>query len=148
MQPSEPAPRAPVALGYQWVRAPSRPDDPEPLRHAAAIEDFCRRRGWHLLGLQQDIEARPRKGPPQPALAHTIASLRNGEASCLVVAELSDLCLSVADLGGILAAVHRAQARLVSLDPPFDTGTPIVQSSTTLPLCSSNWSQERAPQAR
>src|SRR5215208_1049318 len=143
MQPSEPAPRAPVALGYQWVRAPSRPDDPEPLRHAAAIEDFCRRRGWHLLGLQQDIEARPRKGPPQPALAHTIASLRNGEASCLVVAELSDLCLSVADLGGILAAVHRAQARLVSLDPPFDTGTPIGNTVGRTLTVVSGWERGR-----
>ena len=143
MQPSEPARRAPVALGYQWVRAPSRPDDPEPLRHAAAIEDFCRRKGWHLLDLQRDIEPRSRKEPPQPALAHAIASLRNGEASCLVVAELSDLCPSVADLGGILDAVHWARAHLVSLDPPFDTGTAIGNTVGRTLAVASVWERAR-----
>lgn len=134
---------APVALGYQCVRAPSRVDDPESRRHAAAIEEFCRRRGWPLLAMHRDVETRPRKGPPQPALVHTIDSLRNGEASCLVVAELRDLCPSVADLGEVLDAVKRAPARLVSLDPPFDTGTPIGGTVGRMLTVVSGWERAR-----
>ena len=134
---------APVALGYQCVRAPARVDDPESLRHAAAIEEFCRRRGWPLLAVHCDVETRPRKGPPQPALEHTIDSLRNGEASCLVVAALRDLCPSVAELGEVLDAVKQAHARLVSLDPPFDTGTPIGGTVGRMLTAVSGWERAR-----
>jgi DNA invertase Pin-like site-specific DNA recombinase len=140
MQPME---TAPVALGYQRVRAPAQADDLEPLRRAAAIRDFCRRKGWRLLSLQRDVEMRPGSGPRQPALIHVVERIREGEASCLVVAELSDLCPSVAELGDILAALKRAGARLVSLDPPFDTGTPVGDRVVRTLSSVSGWERTR-----
>jgi DNA invertase Pin-like site-specific DNA recombinase len=140
MQPTEPAP---VALGYQRVQAPARADDLELLRRAAAIQDFCRHKGWRLLSLQRDVEVHPGSGPRQPALIHAVERIREGDASCLVVAELSDLCPSVAELGDILAALRRAGARLVSLDPPFDTGTLVGDRVVRTLSAVSGWERTR-----
>jgi DNA invertase Pin-like site-specific DNA recombinase len=74
---------------------------------------------------------------------HTIERLRNGEASCLVIAQLTDLCPSVAELGGILDAVERADARLVSLDPPFDTGAPVGRAVGRMLSAVSGWERAR-----
>jgi DNA invertase Pin-like site-specific DNA recombinase len=143
MQPKQRAHRACVAFGYQCVWEPARLDDPEPSRDAVAIEEFCRRRRWHLAALQRDVGRRHGKWPQQPALMHTIERLHDGEASCIVVAQLRDLCPSVAELGGILDAVERAGARLVSLDPPFDTGTPVGRAVGRMLTTVSGWERTR-----
>ena len=143
MQPSEHARRACVAFGYQRVREPARIDDPEAVRDAVAIQEFCRHRDWRLADLQRDIGPRHGKRPPQPALMHAIERLRDGDASCLVVAQLSDLCPSVAELGDILDAIRRAGARLVSLDPPFDTGTPVGHTVGRMLTAVSAWERAR-----
>jgi DNA invertase Pin-like site-specific DNA recombinase len=132
-----------AALGYQCVRAPARIGDPELTHQVDAIGEFCRRKGWNLLALLRDVEAKPRKGPAQPALINAIERLRSGEASCLVVAELRQLCPSVAELGGILEAVERANARVVSLEPPFDTGTPIGSTIGRMLTSVSGWERAR-----
>jgi DNA invertase Pin-like site-specific DNA recombinase len=138
-----PEERGQRALGYQYVRAPARLDDPDVGHQAQAIEDFCRTRGWEVVALAHDVESTPRKGASQPALTNVINRLRAGEASCLVVAELRQLCPSVAELGIILDAVERADARLVSLDPAFDTGTPIGRTIRRMLTTVSGWERGR-----
>jgi DNA invertase Pin-like site-specific DNA recombinase len=132
-----------LALGYQSVRAPARITDPQLRRQAKAIHDHCRRKGWDLLALPRDIDAGHGRGSGQPALSNAIERLRRGEASCLVVAELRQLCRSVAEVGGILEAVERADARFVSLEPPFDTGTPIGSTVGRMLTTVSGWERAR-----
>jgi len=132
-----------LALGYQSVRAPARITDPQVRRQADAIGDYCNRRGWDLLTVLRDVDARNGRGPAQPALINAIERLRSGEASCLVVAELKQLCPSIADLGGILEVVESADARFVSLEPPFDTGTPIGGTVGRMLKTVSDWERAR-----
>ena len=113
------------ALGYVCVRAPARVGDARVCREEDAIAEFCRARGWDLLELLRDVEIASRGEQGQPALRNAIEQLQAGRASCLVVVDVRQLCSSVADLGCILEAVGRAGGRLVSLDPAFDTGTPV-----------------------
>jgi DNA invertase Pin-like site-specific DNA recombinase len=132
-----------VALGYLRVRALAEIAHPHLARQADAIDEFCRHKGWHLLALLRDVEAGHGSGPGQPALINAIERLRGGEASCLVVAELTQLCPSVAELGGVLDAVEHADARVVSLEPPFDTGTPIGRTLGRMLTSVSGWERAR-----
>jgi DNA invertase Pin-like site-specific DNA recombinase len=134
---------SPAALGYLRVRALPQIADPHLARQAAAIDEFCRRKGWDLLALLRDVEVGHGSGLRQPALINAIERLRIGEASCLVVAELRQLCPSVAELGGVLEAVEHADARVVSLEPPFDTGTPIGRTLGHMLTSVSGWERAR-----
>jgi DNA invertase Pin-like site-specific DNA recombinase len=60
-----------------------------------------------------------------------------------VVAELKQLCPSIADLGCILEVVESAGARFVSLEPPFDTGTPIGGTVGRMLKTVSDWERAR-----
>jgi DNA invertase Pin-like site-specific DNA recombinase len=84
-----------------------------------------------------------KRGLGQPALINVIERLRTGQASCLVVADVRQLCSSVAELGGILEAVERAGARVVSLEPAFDTGTPIGRAIGRMLMSVSGWERAR-----
>jgi DNA invertase Pin-like site-specific DNA recombinase len=129
------------AVGYLCVRAPARPADAQVRRQEEAVEQFCRRRGWRLVALLRDVEAESKRG--QPALINAIERLRIGEASCLVVAEVVQLCPSVAELGEVLEAVARAGGRCVSLEPPFDTGTPVGRTIGCMLETISGWERAR-----
>jgi len=132
-----------VALGYQRVQAPARITDPPLRRQADAIDEYCRRKGWELLALLRDVEAGDGRGSGQPALINAIERLRSGEASCLVVAQLRQLCPSIAELGSILEAFKRADARFVSLEPPFDTGALIGSPVGRILTAVSGWERAR-----
>jgi DNA invertase Pin-like site-specific DNA recombinase len=132
-----------LALGYQSVRAPARVTDPQMRCQANAIRDYCSHKGWDLLTVLRDVDAGPGRGPAQPALSNAIERLRSGEASCLVVAELRQLCASIADLGGILEVLESADARFVSLEPPFDTGTPVGGTVGRMLKTVSDWERAR-----
>jgi DNA invertase Pin-like site-specific DNA recombinase len=132
-----------LALGYQSVRAPALLADPQLQRQADAIGDYCSRKGWDLLAVLRDVQTGPGTGPCQPALSNAIERLRNGEASCLVVAQLRQLCPSIADLGGILEVLKGADARFVSLEPPFDTGTLFGGTAGLILKTVSDWERAR-----
>ena len=93
-----------------------RLDDPELTHQAETIEQLCARRDWDLLELVPEVEPAARRSSCRPSLTHAIERLRRGDADYLVVAELKRLCRSIAELGGILEELERADARLVSLD--------------------------------
>jgi DNA invertase Pin-like site-specific DNA recombinase len=58
----------------------------------------------------------------RPALEYALRLISEGAASCLVVARLETLTYSVADLGTVLADLHRHGGLLLSVDPEIDTG--------------------------
>ena len=129
------------ALGYLCVRAPARPTDSQVRTQEEAVEEFCHRKGWALVAVLRDVEAESKRG--QPALMNAIERLRSREANCLVVAEVMQLCPSVAELGGVLDAIARAGARCVSLEPAFDTGTPVGHTIGYMLESVSGWERTR-----
>ena len=145
MHAKQPFPNARVsALGYASVRTPGRTGDPEFARQEAIIERFCQRSGWELIALLRDVEARrTRTTWGRPALIHAVERIGRGEATCLVAAELSRLCPSVAELGWILEAIDQAHGRLISLDPALDTGNPVGRAVAQALASVSGWERNR-----
>lgn len=130
-------------LGYVSVDGVARPDDRDVTNQAAAIDSFCIRRRWELVGLMHDVESRRTRGASRPSLLSALERLRRGDARGLVVAELRRLCPSVAELGGVLEAIDQAGARLVSLDPRLDTGTLVGRAGARALVSVSAWERSR-----
>jgi DNA invertase Pin-like site-specific DNA recombinase len=131
------------ALGYVSADGTTRIDDPELKHQAAAIEDFCARKGWELVTLVRDIQPATVRALNRPALGYAIERLGKGDASALVVAELARLCRSVAELREILDALLRADARLVSFEPEIDTGTESGRAAARIVSAVSEWERAR-----
>jgi DNA invertase Pin-like site-specific DNA recombinase len=134
------------ALGYVSAPGIVQLDDPELRHQAERIEEFCAQRDLELVALVSEIEPPARRGTVRPSLNHAMDRLRRGDADRLVVAELRRLCRSIAELGGILDALNEADARLVSLDPPIDTGTRFGRAAVAVLASVSAWERDRRVQ--
>jgi DNA invertase Pin-like site-specific DNA recombinase len=98
------------ALGYV-----SSGDDDEMIRRT------CAQRGWTLVEMIRESDPGRGGGGRRPGLEYAMQRISEGAASCLVVARLETLTHSVADLGTVLADLHRHGARVLSIDPEIDT---------------------------
>jgi DNA invertase Pin-like site-specific DNA recombinase len=135
--------RVPV-VGYGSVRSPAQIDDPDFVRQEAIVVEFCKRKGWELVALLRDVEPRRiRTAWSRPSLISALERIGRGEADCLVTAELSRLCPSVAELGLVLDAIDQRTGGLVSLDPPFDTMTPVGGAVARTLVSVSDWERHR-----
>jgi DNA invertase Pin-like site-specific DNA recombinase len=130
-----------TAIGY--VRGAAAHVDCDVRRQAETIERLCVRRGWELVSLVRELG--PVKAGPlkRPGLGGALQRLLVGDAECLVVADLRSLCRSVGELGGVLDELERADARLVSLDPPVDSATPAGRVAVRILAAVSEWEHAR-----
>lgn len=131
------------AVGYATVRSPARIDDPDFVRQEAIVARFCRQRGLELIACLRDVEPRRTRLWTRPSLLCAIEQIDRGEATCLVTAELSRLCPSVAELGAIFEAIEQASGRVISLDPPVDTGAPVGRAVARALVSVSDWERNR-----
>jgi DNA invertase Pin-like site-specific DNA recombinase len=131
------------AVGYATVRSPARIDDPDFVRQEAIVQQFCRQRGWELIACLRDVEPRRTRPWTRPSLLCAIEQIERGEATCLVAAELRRLCPSVAELGWIFDAIEQANGRVISLDPPVDTGAPVGRAVSRALVSVSDWERNR-----
>jgi peptidoglycan hydrolase-like protein with peptidoglycan-binding domain/DNA invertase Pin-like site-specific DNA recombinase len=133
-----------AVLGYASV-----PDGP-PGRHREelraqlqAIMSECRRRGLVLVDVVREREPSNGKGLRQPGLRHALRRIRDGEASGLVVAELSRISRSVTDLGEVLEWFSRSGARLVAATPELDTSEQGGRVAASALIDVSSWERQR-----
>jgi DNA invertase Pin-like site-specific DNA recombinase len=131
-----------AALGFLSSEGATRLNEKDIKDQVAALERFCALREWDLVALVHEV-GQPRRAGARPALDYALERLSGGHASCLLVTELSRLCRSVAHLRRILDAVDRANARLVSLQPPIDTGTPSGRDAARILCAISDWERIR-----
>ncbi len=110
-----------------------------------ALLQFCRPRGWNLVRVVHDVMPSRSSRRSRPSLGYALERLESGDASCLMVTELWRLCRSVAELGNIVDSLARVDARLVSLQPEIDTGTPTGRATAHTLAELSRW--ERAQRA-
>jgi DNA invertase Pin-like site-specific DNA recombinase len=136
--------RSVIAMGYLSYDSAAQEDDSQLRTQAAALERHCARRGWHVAQMVHDVEAPRGRFQGRPGLGYALERVRSGDASCVIVTELGRLCRSVAELRRILAAVERAGARLVVLDPPLDTGTAEGRAVALGLSAVSEWEHRRA----
>ncbi|MGH2996364.1 MAG: recombinase family protein [Gaiellaceae bacterium] len=107
-----------VRVGPRERRA-GRPSLVEQRRQLA---DVCRRRGWELVGVEQDI--RSGRTLRRSGLEAALAVCREGRADGIVVSALDRLTYSLDDLARLARELQRDQIALVALDRELDTATP------------------------
>ena len=88
----------------------------------AAIIAECKRRGWTLIRIAEDVGSG--KDLKRPGIRAALDALAAGEASALVVAKLDRLSRSMLDFARIMATAHKQSWALVALDVQVDTTTP------------------------
>ena len=119
-------PRRPVGarvIGYASVAVePGERRAEEFQRQAERIASECAQRGLSLVTLLREREPRHQRALERPSLGYALWRIAAGEASGLVVADLSRLTHSVLELGRVLGWFASHHARLVVADPGFDTG--------------------------
>jgi peptidoglycan hydrolase-like protein with peptidoglycan-binding domain/DNA invertase Pin-like site-specific DNA recombinase len=108
-------------LGYVSVEQNGDPGTLALREQAETIDSLCQRRGWRLLEVVRDVEAAGGGSLRRPGLMYAVERISKGEASCLVVSELSRLSGSAAELSRVLEWLARSGGRLVVLDVGLDT---------------------------
>jgi DNA invertase Pin-like site-specific DNA recombinase len=78
----------------------------------AAIQDECRRRGWALVAIEQDV-ASGKSADNRPGLQRALAQLRDGHVDVLVIFRLDRLSRSLAFTAGLLEECSRERSRSV-----------------------------------
>jgi hypothetical protein len=107
-------------IGY--VSAWTDPDGTGVHRSERAIEQACRRSGWRLLDVLNDLESRRTIG--RPGLFAALERIAEGEARGLVVSDARLLGRSMVDLAPLMRWFRDASAAFIALDLGLDTSTP------------------------
>ena len=87
----------------------------------AAIIAECKRRGWQLVEIAEDVGSG--KDLRRPGIRAALEALESGRASALVVAKLDRLSRSMLDFAKVMAAAQKQSWALVALDVAVDTST-------------------------
>jgi peptidoglycan hydrolase-like protein with peptidoglycan-binding domain/DNA invertase Pin-like site-specific DNA recombinase len=111
------------ALGYVSVTANGDSQTGAMGEQASEIDSLCERRGWRLVEVVRDVESGEGGALRRPGLTYAIGRVARGEASCLVVSQVSRLTNSAAELSRILELIARGGGRLVIMDVDLDTAS-------------------------
>lgn len=141
--PAMPIPDQTKVLGYVSVEQNGDPEAGGMREQAQSIDSLCRRRGWHLLELVRDVEAAGGGSLKRPGLMYAVERVAKGEASCIVVSELSRLTNSAADLSRVLESLARTGGRLVIMDVGLDTASDAGRVAANSLLRVGSWERRR-----
>jgi DNA invertase Pin-like site-specific DNA recombinase len=111
-------------VGYVRVSTDEQADSGAGLEaQRQAIRTECERRGWELVGIEEDA-ASGKSINGRRGLRAAIVMLERKEADALLVAKLDRLSRSLMDFAGLMERAHRKGWALVALDLGVDTTTP------------------------
>jgi hypothetical protein len=112
-----------VVLGYASTDAEQRERGSAELRRQVEeITSECARRGLRLLDVVRERDRRHQRSLERPGLGYALGRIAAGEASGLVVSDVSRVGHSLAELGRVLDWLCLRDARFVAADPGLDTG--------------------------
>ncbi len=97
-------------------------------RHA--IDTACAQRGWLLVDVIKEVQSGAKLN--RPALATALARMKAHEADALVVVKLDRLSRSVHDASGLFIRAEKEKWKLVALDTPVDTTTPMGEAFVSI----------------
>jgi DNA invertase Pin-like site-specific DNA recombinase len=131
-------------LGYASVSALESGENGEGFRaQAESIVSECKRLGLPLLQIVRELEPDHDKGRNRPGLSYALRRISAGEAQGLVVAELSRLSRSAAELGEVLDRLSRSEARLVAVEQRLDTVDADGELAARVLIEVSDWERRR-----
>jgi peptidoglycan hydrolase-like protein with peptidoglycan-binding domain len=114
-----PADGSPV-VGYATVSAPDR-RGPDLREQAEAVAAECQKRGLALLELVHERESTNGASLERPGLGYALDRISAGEATGLVVTDVSRLSDSMSEFGPVLDWFSHSDARLVAVAQGLDT---------------------------
>lgn len=107
-------------MGYVRVGPRERPARrPSLERQRKRVAAECRRNGWELVGIEQDV--RSGRTLRRSGLEAALETCREGRADGIVVSDLDRLTYSLEDLARLVHELCREGIALVALDRPLDT---------------------------
>lgn len=115
-----PTPGTPV-IGYASCARTGRAGTRELKQQTSVIASACKRRGLVLIEVVGERKPATGKGLSRPGLTYSLDRIQAGAAHGLVVAELSRLTYSAAELGTIMEWLGNLNVRLVAAAHSFDT---------------------------
>lgn len=141
--PSEaPAPGTSV-VGYASCFDPGRDGSRKLRQQTSVIARECKRRGLELVEVVGEREPPTGKGLARPGLAYALDRIQSGAAQGLVVAELSRITYSAAELGTIMEWLGSQNVRLVAAAHSFDTGCEDGRLAADMLIEVSRWERTR-----
>jgi DNA invertase Pin-like site-specific DNA recombinase len=139
----ESSPNRIAMLGYASISAPGDCVKSKELKEQAeVIARQCERRGLTFLELVSERATRKGKTFERPGLSYALKRISSCEAQGLVVAELSRLTDSVAELREILEWFIRSEARFVAVAQAIDTGDRDGRLAAEALVRSQGWERE------
>ena len=131
-------------LGYASVQEEhDEPSHMELRRQAVQIAAECERRGLHLLEVVREHERQHQRPLERPGLGYALERIATGEASGIVVAELSRVTHSASELGRVLEWLAHREARFVAAGPGLDTEEEAGRLALRAVIEVSRWERER-----
>jgi DNA invertase Pin-like site-specific DNA recombinase len=112
-------------------------------RQAVQIAAECERRGLFLIKVVREQERQHQRPLERPGLGYALERIATGEASGIVVAELSRVTHSVSELGRVLEWLARREARLVVAEPGLDSEENAGHLALRTIIEVSRWERER-----
>lgn len=110
-----------TVIGYASCVCTGQAGTAELKQQASMIAVECTRRGLVLTEVVAERELGSRKALTRPALSYALDRIRSGEAQGLIVAELSRITHSAAELGTIIEWLTSLNVRLVAAAHGLDT---------------------------
>ena len=131
-------------VGYASADADQRARANDELRRQVEeIAAECERRGLRLLEVVRERDRQHRRPLKRPGLGYALEQIAAGNASGLVVSDLSRLTHSLPDLGRVLEWLTRRDARFVAAGPGLDTEEEAGRLALRAVIEVSRWERER-----
>jgi DNA invertase Pin-like site-specific DNA recombinase len=132
-----------TVVGYASVSALGGAGSPELKEQAEQIAAECERRELALLEVVTEREQVGVRAFDRPGLAYAFDRISAGDATGLIVADLSRLTHSAVELGTIIRRLTRLQARLVAAVHALDTEREDGRLAAELLVEISGWERKR-----
>jgi DNA invertase Pin-like site-specific DNA recombinase len=132
-----------TVIGYSSSAELDRTARAELKHQEAVIARACQSRGLRLLEFVGDLESASGNRPGRPGLDYALKRISAGDASGLIVTELSRMTRSAAKLGVIIQRLDACEARLIARSHGLDTADPHGRRFADLLVEISGWESER-----
>src|SRR5262249_16065086 len=102
-----------------------------------AIEAECKRRGWQLERIEEDVLSG--RSLNRPGLQRALAACAPGEVAAVVVPKLDRVSRSLIGFAGLLEQARRAGWNVVALDLGIDLSTPSGEFLASVMASAAQW---------
>lgn len=128
------------AVGYIRVSTSEQADSGLGLQaQRAAIEAEAHRRGWTLVGIEEDAGVSGKSLSGRTGLEAALVAVESKKDAALVVAKLDRLSRSLLDFAGLMQRSQKKGWSLVALDLGVDTTTPAGEFMASVLASAAQW---------